>query len=67
MNTLLTGSVEAVQRKALNVVDWRFRSPTSSRHPYRSSQLAALFGGRRESAAERRGRRREAPPRAAAH
>ena len=28
----------------------------------RSSQLAALFGGRRESAAERRERRREAPP-----
>ena len=36
MNTLLTGRVEAVQRKALNVVDWRFRSPTSSEHPYRS-------------------------------
>ena len=35
MNTLLTGRVEAVQRKALNVVDWRFRSPTSSGHPYR--------------------------------
>ena len=36
MNTSLTGRVEAVQRKALNVVDWRFRSPTSSEHPYRS-------------------------------
>jgi len=35
MNTSLTGRVEAVQRKALNVVDWRFRSPTSSGHPYR--------------------------------
>jgi len=33
MNTLLTGRVEAVQRKALNVVDWRFRSPTSSGQP----------------------------------
>ena len=37
MNTSLTGRVEDVQRKALNVVDWRFRSPTSSRHPIRRS------------------------------
>ena len=30
MNTSLTGRVEDVQRKALNVVDWRFRSHLSS-------------------------------------
>ena len=42
MNTSLTGRVEAVQRKALNVVDWRFRSPTCCRqsHAYGTRPFA---------------------------